>query len=235
MSKKSGFDYVPPPIEEPVLIKDDPVHGKAWSHPRYGKIDLSFVRGSTTLVDCDFHPNSFVTITIKEANLHRAVSHDHYHERGQIVEVHMSHAQFVAFVTSANQNGVPCTLDWVKDKGQLPRLPPRAESNETKTDMRETVEDALNRMFDLREKMVDKKVSMALINELDLAIQELQANMPFVQRSYEKHVEEVKEKAKAEIHSYLNMTLTAKGLEVLQSQTPQKEITQGEDDDSQPS
>ena len=220
------MNYKLPPVQEPLLIKDDPVHGKAWSHPRYGKIELYFSSGNTwPLVDCDFNPNSHVTVRISQAELHRATSHDRYHERGQIVEVHMSHAQFVAFVTSANQSGVPCTLDWVRGEGQLPRLPERVEAEESQTDLRETLQDALKRMHTLRQDMIKRKVPQVLIKELDMAIQELEANIPFVQRSYEEHVQETKEKAKTEIHSYLNMILTAKGLEHLQSQAPQKEIT----------
>lgn len=88
------------------------------THPAYGTIQANRVSGQAALFDSDIaHHNGYVTVSIQGAKMMTQGGHEHVHaEVGHIVEVAMSEAQWVAFVSRMNMGGgTPVTITSRRD------------------------------------------------------------------------------------------------------------------------
>lgn len=87
--------------------------GDEITHPAYGAISANRVSGQMALFDSGIaHHNGYVTVSIRGAKMMSRDGHEHVHADFQdIVEVSMSEAQWVAFVSRMNTGGgTPCTI-----------------------------------------------------------------------------------------------------------------------------
>jgi hypothetical protein len=199
-------------VREPKLVGEDH-HGKTYEHPAFGQIGVHRIQGTKNLNDTDFNAHGFVRVEIYRSNVERALSRDWHHGRESIVAVDMSEAQWATFVSSFNIGmGVPCTLYTVGGE-VMPELPAPKTMEPFSKDIKETVEDSLRHLRELREKLVAKKASRDVMGSVDMAIQEIEKNLPFVHQSFCERMEENVEKAKAEVHGYVNATIRQHGLD----------------------
>lgn len=218
------------PTLEPELIGESPISGKKYTHKAFGQITLNTTSGARTLYDVDYVPHGYITISIHTSELHRSLSSDRHYAKGSILEINMSHAQWVNFVSSSGQGaGTPCTIEHI-DGHPMPLIAAtRHEKDEIKTDVKETLLDSIRRLTELRDKIsADEKLPKTkqkeFVWDLNLAIQELVSNVPFVVQQFHEHVEDTLEKAKTEVHSYMNMAINRAGLQTLQDKSRQELI-----------
>ena len=211
-----AFENTTHPVVDPVEQPDPHGHGTQFTHPSFAQIGASRISGSRVLYGSDFEHHSFVRIRIAKSQLHRDLSHDWHHDRETMIEVDVSEAQWATFVSAMNVGGgVPCTLAFVRGEGPMPDLPLPSRTDQFKGEVEETIQDSIDKI-----KAVMAKVPAARQRELALAVQELEANLPFVAKSFGEHVEKTVEKAKVEIHGYMGQVIQRAGLEHLGAQPP---------------
>lgn len=193
---------------------------KKYRHDAYGQITLHEARGARVLYDSDFEPGSYMVITIHRSSLNRGLNSDRHYAENELIEVHMTHAQWVAFVSSQGKgSGVPCTIEHIHQV-PMPLLPRRTEAEAIKVDMKETLEDSVKALNKLREVIsgntkISKGAQNEFLSHVDKALREIQSNVPFVTEMFAEHVEKTSEKAKAEVHGYLQSAINRAGLKAL--------------------
>lgn len=212
------------PIEQPVTIQK-PGPGRdmesVTTHPAYCQIGAFRSQGGhTALYDSDFMHNSIMTIRISRSELHRNLNRDWHFGREEIVEIRMSEAQWATFVSAPNMgSGVPCTLRCFGNE-IIPDLPdPTSRTEQFKEEMKEDLREAVGAMDEL----------MAVIDDLGLpkgkaekikeqarrARMKLTSTLPFVAEQFDEHMENTVEKAKQEVHGYMNSVIQRAGLDAL--------------------
>lgn len=238
--------------EEPVT-RPDPHPGSSEStvttHPAFGQIGAARVTGQAFLYGSDFEHRGYMSIRIHESELHRDLSRDWHFERGRVVEVHLSEAQWATFISTPNMgSGVPCTIGYTRaghmegHRPYLPAPPSRREQYEAEAAARGEAMLAALETLDAR--IAELKVSEKQKNELRghvlAARRELTSGLPFVAKSFAKYTQAVVERAKVEVAAYAMRTLTRMGLERLlgHSEPPLawidgRKAEGGDDDDAQ--
>lgn len=207
-----------------VMIEDSKLDGKTYTHSAFGQISVSHISGSRVLYDSDYVSNSFVRITITKSELKHNLSRDWHFPREELITVDMSHAQWVAFVSSSGHgSGVPVTLDRVAGK-RCGELPPRSMVEEFKGDMSDRLANAVAQMDEVLKQLKDDpkipaKKREEISNKLLQARYDMSNNLDFVADSFDKHIEKGVNKAKAEIHSHMNMSLQRLGIESLKGKS----------------
>lgn len=194
--------------------------GTKTSHPAFAMIGAhraSVGGGGDSgihLYGSDFKHRAIVTIRIHESEMHRAVSHDWPFARGVIAEVTLSEAQWATFVSSLNcGDGVPCTLNFAADRGEVPGIaPPKPRIEQASGEIIETMRDAVNILDEVLAELKDKGRANDLKGRLAMARQEIVSNLPFVAKSFDQHMEGTVEKAKSEVHGYMTGALMRAGL-----------------------
>lgn len=211
------------PVEPIVESKDNsPAGGTIARHPAFAQIGASRVQGSANLYGSDFGHHNYVIVRISESVLHRTLSRDWPSGGNRIVEVAMSEAQWATFISALNQgDGVQCTLEYRELTGLVPSFPnPVNRVDQFSDEMKETLADALKRMKDAAQEADRTRAPKALKDSIAMAIQEIEKNIPFVAEQFGGHMEGVVEKAKIEIHSWMEGTIRRAGLEALGAEAP---------------
>lgn len=220
---------VSPVVTEKNSYASDTKKQTIVTHPAFGQVSVSRRScggAGVNLYDSDFGHNNFVTITLRESELHRDLAHDWHFSQGQIVEFSMSESQWATFVSSFNMgSGTPCTINFRESQGTIPGIPAFDRSEVFKKDMKETTNEAVEAMkrsiAAVKESGLSGKKQEALLKGLNKALQVLQSSIPFVQDQFDEHVEVTIERGMQEIHGYLNGAINRAGLAALNGQTPE--------------
>lgn len=174
------------------------------SNPAYALIGAYRTQGTpTTLFDSDIQHSHTVVVKIEHAERARDLHRDWIHGRKQIIEIQMSEAQWASFVSSMNSSGVPCTLLWTEQDGQIPRLEyaPRLEQsmNETRKAADEMMESVLAAFNTYKEHK-----TVGNLRSLEAAIANAGSNVEFAAKSLSAHAENVVTKARADIEAMVS-------------------------------
>jgi len=193
------------PVQEPVTIQDGLTKesdGTVTRHPAFAQISASRVSSGgpgVPLYGSDFNHQHFVSITIRSSEERRDLNH-YWHFGGRdLIEVHLSEAQWATFVSSMNVGmGVPCTLAFQAKEGagEVPRL---------------TLRDT--------EKVFNEELA-AKVAKMERLLQEaMDAAEPLLDGlSAKKHIEKTIEKAKIEVNTYIQHSVVSAGLKALQNE-----------------
>src|SRR5271154_1604303 len=82
-------------------------------HESYGMVGINRTSSSgTNLFGSIATHHSFITLSVKRAEVHRHLASDWYHaEARDLIEIEMSHSQFAEMITSPGiGDGIPCTI-----------------------------------------------------------------------------------------------------------------------------
>lgn len=203
--------------------------GVEISHPAFGQITLHNVSGSRNLYGSDFFPGGYVQIEIRSSTIRRARHEDRYYPGGVLATVHLSHAQWATFLSSANQGeGACCTVDYIGARGQIPHITnPRNEKEEVRKDIESYLQEALDALDGAAIATNDSKISKTkqqeIINLIHKARRSLDDSVPYVVDRFSEHVEEKVEQAKVDAHGYINSLIRDMGLQAIQQQQHQIE------------
>jgi hypothetical protein len=189
-------------------------------HPAYGAIGASRVSSTpgATLFGSDFRHQHYVVIRVQHAHLTRGLSNDHVGSEGApIVEVALSEAQWATFVSTMNIGiGTPCTIQrlGVEEVPRIERVEERRERYGI--EVNEKLQEAIDAVTELRDSAPNKRMrSLA-----DVALLRLTDSLPWVAKQYAEHAENVTEKAKVEVSSYVTQAIQRAGLQALGVEAP---------------
>lgn len=208
------------------------------SHPSYGTIGVSHTSGGAVLFQSDVSHQHFITITIREADRMIDGTREWVFGKRELIEVHLSAAQFAEFITTPNRGtGSPCTIHFVAGDQPFEGVrfgrpaPPKPEPflDKFKGTGRQYLDKMMGRIQECRA-LVDAMLSGdakmnktevgKLSSHLGLAIQDLRSDLPFVIDQLDEQTEERMQKAVTEFDSYVGMRLQEMGLEAMKMQTP---------------
>jgi hypothetical protein len=206
-------------IEEPTVVTGD--KNSVTTHPAFGQINACRVNGSTNLYGSDFTHDGFITITVNASELNRDLSQDRHHSCEQLIQLSLSEAQWATFVSSLNNgSGVPCTLGWLTGKGWLPRLPnPKSRADQFGKEFQQDFDQALTALDELEAVLhtcgLSKKKIDDLVRRTRTAKAKITSSAPFVVDQFANHMEAETERAKVEIHGYIQNVIQRAGVSAL--------------------
>jgi hypothetical protein len=96
-----------------VVERNDPGRkgAKEYFHPAYGQIVAHRVTGRRELYASEFNHSGFIRITVRRSTRTRDLATNWYHGGQELIELDMSYAQWLEFITTMNMGtGTPCTL-----------------------------------------------------------------------------------------------------------------------------
>lgn len=199
------------------------VEEKLFTHPAFGQMTVSRVQGRASLYGSDFSHSGFIVVELTGSEMQRGLSHDWHHAKRRKFVVAMSEAQWATFVSSMNQgSGVPVTIQW-DERGPIPGIsePPQKSEQFVSETLKHlsSVKARLERLKSKIEedKYLSQKARNSLLHEISMSMQDMEDNIPYVMRSAEKHMEKTVEKAKIEVHGYVNQAIARAGIQAITS------------------
>lgn len=211
---------------EPVVVKEDDLHGRTVEHPAFGMIRAGRVTGRANLFMVDYPQDHYITLTISQADLRRDLSRDWVHaKRFPLVEISLSEVQWARLVSSLNTEGVPCTLThYAKPKSaefERPKMPEnhigkaptlKKEVQEAGRKAAESVNEALKDLDAMLSGGPVKKGDLKLARDkVWQAARKLSDSIPYTVSQAEEAIETAVESAKAELSAYAEHTMQRLG------------------------
>lgn len=195
------------------------------THPAFGMIGVSRVQGDATLFQSDFRSRNYMVITIRKAEMNRGLNSDYVHGQQELIEVALTEAQWSTFLSTPNVGfGVPCTLRWTREDGQLPGI--IADETRHEQFSAEVLQD-LNESIALMEEALAQAKTKAQREPIERALKRLTDSLPFAVKRFDEHAEETIEKMKIEINAYVTGRVYGAGLAALGA-PPMLELNEGE-------
>lgn len=221
-----------PPVMEPQRSEAGPHDDYREDHPAYGMIGMNRITSApgSFLAGSDFRHGSFIQIKVHHAHVTRGLSQDYWRADRRILELNLSEAQWATFISQQGMgDGVPCTLAMVPDPEaahfNVPSLSMPVDRREQLSDeVQGTLRDALVHLDEALATAGTAKAKAAI----RMAKQEIEANLTYVVKSFDKHAERTVERAKAEVHGYVTGAIQRAGLASLQA-APFLELATGDD------
>lgn len=190
------------------MMRDD----KVFEHESYGLISVHRVSGGGPLFGTYVDHHERMEITISEAQHIRTDLHyDRYFPRKRILELQLSPAQFVEFVSTHNSGcGIPCTIRW-KD-GKSYEHPPdrinlRKRSQEEFEERLEELSKQLDSKIEEVNKLLEKKSALTKDEKqtvratLGMVRRHLDDTAPFVQKMFDEELDTAVTEAKTQIET----------------------------------
>jgi len=230
--------------ERPTITRGVDAHtDELHQHPAFGQIGANRVSGKQALYGSDFLHHHFMTVTIRASQMRRGNSRDWYSACDDYIQVSLSEAQWAEFVSTPNSGtGAACTIEWVRGAGVIPGIKLVANRRDQfAAEVKRDVQASLGRLDELLAELDDAKIGARLKEKLvmaaKLARQDIEANLPFVARSFDEHMETTVARAKTEIHAYAQHAIHSAGLKALGvdgTQAPLLELVEGTENEDPP-
>lgn len=189
-------------------------------HPAYGSIRVTRASGHQRLFGSSFDHQHYMIVTVNRASLHRSLSTDRHHSRDELVEVHLSEAQWARFISGVGiGNGTPCTISAVGGIN-MADMPRRNETEEFEKDLRKEavrtskyLDEAIAAMAALADdKAPTKAKRQEVLAKLQTARQHMTDHMPFTVQQLAEKMEVIVQDAKIEVDAYVNNTVVEAGI-----------------------
>lgn len=198
---------------------------RKYTHPAYGQISVNRASGSMVLYGSDFEHHNFMVMRISQSELHRHLSHDWRHPRDEIIEVYLSESQWASMLSSINMgSGVPCTIA-ARHGIRMPTLPLRQQKDEAVREMDEVLRNAGRHVTEAMDRVatelegISKAKKERITASLNKLFRELTDHIPFIQRSFDEHMENVVEQARTEVNAYAQNQVIQTGITALRWQS----------------
>lgn len=205
-------------------------NNKQFNHPSYGLIQFNKTTGSSDCFMSDVNLGGFISLTVKRAELRRDLSRYWTYPREELLRLRLSYHQFAELITNMNSGcGIPCTLEWISDKGegQVEKyINPKDERTEFEAELKETLNAALSKLEcltqqvnELKTKGKANKTELSNLSSLISSVNtELKSNIPFVENSFQEALDNRLANIKVETSAWIDNKLISMGMESLNDQ-----------------
>lgn len=203
---------------------------REYTHPAQAVITLHKGRyggNGASLFGSDVKHNSTVTLEIHSAYHKRELNHDWIGTKDNLIEIEMSEAQFVAFVSSFGMgSGTPCTLRHVRGQAEIPKMPePESVATKFLDDQAGSNMETVLKMKKVMSILAEMTAPGAKVSKKDLAEaystvgQVLNSidekHFKYVDKCLVERVEHLVSEAKIEVEAYVQNKLMSLGVEAL--------------------
>lgn len=199
-----------------------------YNHPSYGLIQFNKVNGDSPCFMSDVKLGGYIDLRVRRAEVNRSLSRYSLYPRQELIRLRMSYHQFAELITNMNSGvGIPCTLEYVNGEGRVDRYEsPPDEKTQFETELKETLEDALKYLKQLKAQLQELKskgkASRKELEDLSRLTEgmatELFSNIPFVEESFAEALDNHVAQAKVEASAWIENKLISMGLEQLKEQ-----------------
>jgi len=203
---------------------------KIYEHESYAMMGItrtSSNRGQNLFGSSIKHSNT-IRIRIAPAKISRHLHRDWFHAKAvPYIEIEMSYSQFAEAITSLNQgDGVPVTLNYLNGKkmGDCPQIDKRQEFEEEFENEMLGIGKVLRELTERAEALLsDKKAPSkaekeAILKGIKSIRQEIESNVPFIQKSFNEQMDKTVLEAKGEVEGFVMHKVISAGLEGLQKE-----------------
>jgi hypothetical protein len=218
------------------------------THPSYAQLGFSRVTSNkrVPLYGTSNECREFIRLTIKRSELHRTLHRQWFMGGESLIEVDMAPSQFAEAITSLNVgDGIPVTISTLRENNKYVRVPPPPFKDERDIFDREFKEDVQNIMKNANdlveevkqmatEKTISKKALNVVIEKLEGIQRDINANMPFIAKSFNEFMGKAVSSAKIEFDSFVDNKIRQTGLEALQNMAPKSNLLIDEKSENQP-
>jgi hypothetical protein len=210
-------------------------------HESFGMISYSRQQTNSKklLFGSSIQTGTVIGFSIHEAELHRDLHKDWFFQSKPIIDILLTPNQFAEFLTNGNTTGVPCTITYRQDKkenhGMIEgvtvenkRVLFEKEFKESLSEVSGRVRTFVKGVSDILNKQtVSKKDREELISMAKMVAQQIDSNLPFVQKSFNEAMDKTVTEAKAEFEAAIDHKVYTLGLEALKDQITTKLLTAG--------
>lgn len=208
-------------------MSENKFYDEVRQHDSYGAINLSRVStGGIDLFGSSIKNESIIALRINEAEEVEMFGKVKHAKKGRLIEVYMSQNQFSELITTMNvSEGVPCTINWIREKGSIAR-PGRTNRREvTESTLKDTINNLVDRLEEIQKDVeslkskqsVSKKDKDKLAFDLMVFRNHLESNIPFVEKVFKEVMDKVVTEAKAEVDATVVHAVQSFGLEELKN------------------
>ena len=199
----------------------------------------SFAMMSFNRIQCrghTLHGSDLKHSTIIEMNLHhsrvrRGLNRNWYYADKLIASVAMSQNQFSELITSMNMgDGIPVTLTHTERDGVI-ESPEFSDVNELHSDeFKETskrvAKDAIDMLATMKELLSGsgtvKKIDRdKMLHDMEMVVQDLVSNMPYMERCFRETMDDIKTDAKSTIEAFYQHRVIETGIKTLSGELPE--------------
>lgn len=198
------------------------------SHESFGQIRFARVNGgNTTFYGSELPQDHYIVMELYQSEIHRDLTQDRYHNKGQVISLRMTSGQFSEMITSLNiGSGVPCTIERIQGK-HIEKLPQQESRKEF---MHRNFEDRMKefavRLKEKQKAAKDLVAKKSLTKEeqrdlnfhLEWLTREIESNIPFFAKCFQETMDNVVFEAKLEIENAIQHKINVLGLEVLHNE-----------------
>lgn len=205
------------------------------THEAFGLLQIHRIQGCPGhLFGSSVDHHSYIELRVAQAEHHRDLNHDWYHDTGRpLIEIRLSAAQFAEAITTLNYGaGTPCTIGSIQGK-TIP-LPPAEEEvrevfqAEFKKDMSRVAHQLDKDIEQIRELLEKKSLSKedrkTILFAMDKVRSHFANNAPFVHQQFEEAVEKTLAHAKAEADAFLTNAVIRAGQQALVEKTTETQL-----------
>jgi len=201
--------------------------GEKKEHKSFGIMGFTRKQSAAgvNLFGSDLEHSTIISMTLKHAEIERDLSRNWYFGKNLIVEVDMTQNQFSEMITSMNMgDGIPVTVKYTEKDGYIdePAIENMVEthSDEFKKTAHKVGADA-NTLYDEMEELFSKGGTIKkadkerLLNKLYHVQQDINANMPFMEKQFAKAMDKTVTDAKGTIEAFYQHRVIEAGLDAL--------------------
>jgi len=203
-------------------------------HESYGMVGMNCVSGETRLFGSQALHHSFLRFEVRHAEMRRQHSYDRpVADSMPVIEFDISHAALAQLITNPGRGyGVPCTLRRVNGKQMEEPPDPTPITSKFQGDLKKTMASAMSTLEglanQLREvtlpgnKPLGKKELSTLLGGIRHAIMQVKDNIPYVEDSFNEHMEDEVNKAITELEGARGHMISQLGLEAFAATAEQQ-------------
>ena len=199
----------------------DDIHGDIYEHPSFGTMNIYRSSSShrQSLFGSSIKHSNTINIEISTAELHRSLNKDWISEQKRIITLTMSPTQFADAITSFNTGGNPVTISWYN--GRVEEPPYQSKVEQFNDEFEQHVKTVAKRLDEVIELAKTTKAQKRLLLALEMAKQEISANMPFVNEQFTRQMDNTVKEAKGEVEGFIKNLIHQYGIEAIKKLAPE--------------
>lgn len=210
---------------EDVKIEKKSNGDEIHTHPAFGCVEIHHPRGDIgPMFMTDVDHKECITLTIKTAKLNRMLNRDWVFSDQNLIEIELTHSQFVAMVTSHSGQSTPVTIRSIGIESMPGIVKQKPKIDIHKEEIRKAVEDQMSpimNQIDELEKLanegsISKKELKSRIFTIKCHLKNVPANAEYTMKCAVEHIEDVAAAAKVDVEAYVDSAVKRVGLESLQ-------------------
>ena len=203
---------------------------KTYEHESFAMLGISRTtcNKGINLFGSSIKHNNTISLRIKPARVDRHLNRDWYHAKSlPYIEVEMSYSQFAEAITSLNcGDGIPVTLRQLNGR-QIEECPQFDKRQEFEVEFEKEmlgISKSLRRLTENAEALLDSKKAPTkaeketILNGIKSLRQEIENNIPFMQKSFNEQMDKTVLEAKGEVEGFVMHKIISAGLEGLQNE-----------------